>query len=86
MNNHERKNLMPLPNATLPNARRIATARAALTTAIAVRSDFPIVSDVAVIELLADLRHFCAARNIDFAACNDVAQEHFRHEMDGGRR
>jgi hypothetical protein len=76
---------MPLPNSTLPNARRIATARAALTTAMVVRADCPIISDDAVIELLADLRHFCAGRNIDFASCNDVAQEHFNHEMNGGR-
>ena len=77
---------MPLPNSTLPNARRIATARAALTTAMAVRADCPIISDDAVIELLADLRHFCAGRNIDFIACNVVAQEHFNHERNGGRR
>ena len=77
---------MPVPNSTLPNARRIATARAALTTAMAVRADCPIISDDAVIELLADLRHFCAGRNIDFVSCNDVAQEQFNHEMNGGRR
>ena len=62
----------------LPNARRIATARAALTTAMAVRADCPVISDDAVIEMLADLRHFCAGRNNDFATCNDVAQEHFQ--------
>jgi hypothetical protein len=43
-------------------------------------------SDNAVIELLADLRHFCAGRNIDFTACNDVAQQYFSHEINGGRR
>jgi hypothetical protein len=42
---------MPLPNSNLPNARRIATARAALTTAMAVRADCPIISDDAVIEI-----------------------------------
>jgi hypothetical protein len=73
-------------NSSLPNARRIATARAALTTAMAVRADCPIISDNAVIELLADLRHFCAGRNIDLSACNDVAHEHFNHEINGGRR
>jgi hypothetical protein len=77
---------MALPNSSLPNARRIATARAALTTAMAVRADCPIMSDHAVIELLADLRHFCAGRSIDFASCNEIAQQQFLHEMNGGRR
>ena len=52
--------------STLPNARRIATARSALSAAMAARGDCPVISDDAVIELLADLRHFCAARRIDF--------------------
>jgi len=66
--------------------RPLLAARAALTTAQAVRADLPIMSDNAVIELLADLRHFCAGRNIDFTACNDVAQQHFSQEINGGRR
>ncbi len=73
----------PSPFA-LPNARRIATARAALSTAIAVRADMPVISDIAVIDLLADLRHFCIARHIDFAACDATAQSHFDAEF-GGR-
>ena len=68
----------------LPNARRVATARAALSTAIAVRADMPVISDIAVTDLLADLRHFCAARHIDFTACNATAQSHFDAEI-GGR-
>jgi hypothetical protein len=84
--NNRKENDMPVPNTNLPNARRIATARAALTTAMAVRANCSMISDGAVIELLADLRHFCAGRNIDFVACNDVAQEHFNHEINGGRR
>lgn len=70
---------------SLPNARRVATARAALTTAIAVRADMPAISDIAVIDLLADLRHFCAARHIDFEACDATAQSHFDAEISGGR-
>lgn len=54
---------MPLPNTNLPNPRRIATARAALTTAMVVRADCPIISDDAVIELLVDLRHFCGTQH-----------------------
>ena len=71
---------------TLPNMRRMATARAALTTAMAVRADFPIINNNAVIELLADLRHFCAGLVIDFGACDAVAKERFEQEMNGGRR
>jgi hypothetical protein len=69
---------------SLPNVRRIATARAALTTAMAVRADFPIINDNAVIELLSDLRHFCAGRNIDFGSCDTAAREQFDHEINGG--
>ena len=69
----------------LPDPRRVATARAALTTAIAVRADMPLISDGAVVELLADLQHFCAARHIDFAACNATAQAHYETEIKGGR-
>ena len=71
---------------SLPSARRIATARAALTTAQAVRADFPVKSDNAVIELLADLRHFCAGRNIDFGSCDTAARQQFDHDINGGGR
>ncbi len=47
--------------------------------------DFP-VCDEAVIDLLADLRHFCIARHIDFAACNAIAEGHFDTEISGGQR
>jgi hypothetical protein len=36
---------------TLPNTQLIAAARAALTTAIAVRADFPVISDNAVLNV-----------------------------------
>jgi hypothetical protein len=70
----------------LPNARRIATARSALYAGIAVRGDCPMVSDEAVIELLTDLKHFCAARRIDFGACFRAADARFATEMNGGDR
>ena len=54
-------------SASLPNPRRVATARSALSAAMWARSENT-GSDEAVIDLLADLRHFCAARHIDFAA------------------
>ena len=73
-------------SSSLPNARRVATARAALSAAIAVRADTPAICDEAVIDLLADLRHFCAARRIDFAACDRIASGHFETEISGGRQ
>jgi hypothetical protein len=49
------------------------------------RSDNPAIADEAVIDLLADLRHFCIARRIDFEACNRVAGTHFEAEINGGQ-
>ncbi len=70
---------------SLPNAQRIATARSALNAAISARGDHPAIADEAVIDLLADLRHFCIARRIDFEACNRVAGAHFEVEINGGQ-
>jgi hypothetical protein len=68
-----------------PNAQRIATARFALNAAMEARGeDFP-VSNEAVIDLLADLRHFCSARHIDFALCDRIAQTSFDVEFGGQR-
>ena len=69
----------------LPNARRVATARAALNAAMAARADLPAICDEAVIDLLADLRHFCSARHIDFSECDRVACSHYQTEIAGGR-
>jgi hypothetical protein len=70
----------------LSNAQRIATARSALRAAMATRGeDFP-VSNGAVVDLLADLRHFCTARHIDFAMCDRMAQTNFDAEISGGQR
>ena len=70
---------------TSANAQRIATARVALTSASCARGDNPAVCDEAVIDLLADLRHFCAARRIDFDSCDRMAQRHFEAEIGGPR-
>ena len=72
------------PPGSLPHAHRIATARFALSSASQARGDAPAVCDEAVIDLLADLRHFCAARRIDFDECNRVAETHFHAELSGG--
>jgi hypothetical protein len=73
-----------IPETARPNARRITTARLALTSASWARGDDLAVCDEAVIDLLADLRHFCVARHIDFAACNLIAETHFEAEINGG--
>jgi hypothetical protein len=70
---------------SLPNAQRIVTARSALSAAMWARGDNPAIADEAVIDLLADLRHFCIARRIDFEACNRVAGAHFKAEINGGQ-
>ena len=74
-----------IPDPARPNALRISTARSALTAAMWARGeDFP-VSDEAVINLLADLRHFCIARHINFTACNGIAEGRFLTEINGGQ-
>lgn len=74
-----------IPDPARPNAQRISTARSALTAAMWARGeDFP-VSDEAVINLLADLRHFCIARHINFTACNGIAEGRFNAEISGGQ-
>jgi hypothetical protein len=72
------------PAGSLPHAHRIATARFALSSASQARGDKPAICDEAVVDLLADLRHFCAARRIDFDECNRIAETHFDAELSGG--
>jgi hypothetical protein len=73
------------PEPPRPNAQRIGTARSALTAAMWARGeDFP-VCDEAVINLLADLRHFCTARRINFTVCNAIAESRFNNEISGGQ-
>ena len=77
---------VPASPDSLPNPQRIASARTALSAAMWARGlDFPI-SNEAVVDLLADLRHFCIARHIDFATCNGLAESRFDSEISGGRR
>lgn len=64
------------------NAIRIETARAALARAAWVRGETPHYGDEAVIDLLADLKHFCLAANIDFASCDRLAELHFDAESE----
>ena len=63
---------------------RIETARCGLLAASHARGiDYPI-ADEAVTNLLADLRHFCAARRIDFDRCARLAEYHFETDIAGG--
>jgi len=74
-----------IPEPPRPNAQRIGTARSALSAAMWARGDdFPL-TDEAVINLLADLRHFCIARHINFSACNGIAEGRFQTEINGGQ-
>jgi hypothetical protein len=72
-----------IPESSRPNAHRIGTARSALNAAMWVRGDDYPVCEEAVINLLADLRHFCIARHINFTACNAIAEGRFNAEIDG---
>ena len=74
-----------IPEPARPDAQRITTARLALKSASWARGDDLAGSDEAVIDLLTDLRHFCIARHIDFAACNEAAEAGFATDISGGR-
>lgn len=67
----------------LTNDRRIEAARAALARAAWVRGEAPCYGDEALIDLLADLRHFCTKTRIDFDACDRLASMHFAEEIGG---
>jgi hypothetical protein len=61
----------------MPHAIRIEAARAALARAAWARGQAPHYGDEAIIDLLADLRHFCATVGLDFASCDRHAAMHF---------
>lgn len=66
----------------MDNAFRVATARAALARAAWTRGESPHYGEEAVIDLLADLKHFCAAAEIDFGTCDRLAETHFDAEFE----
>ena len=74
-----------IPEAPRPNAHRIGTARSALNAAMWARGEDHPICEEAVITLLADLRHFCIARHINFTACNGAAEGRFNAEIHGGQ-
>jgi hypothetical protein len=61
----------------------IEAARAALARAAWVRGEAPAYNEDAITDLLADLRHLCAATDLDFSRCDRVAAMHFRDELGG---
>jgi hypothetical protein len=60
----------------------IEAARAALARAAWSRGDSPTYGQEAVSDLLADLKHFCVAANIDFATCDRLAEIYFGTERE----
>jgi hypothetical protein len=72
-----------IPETVRANAHRNRTARSPLHAALWVRGDDYPACEEAVISLLADLRHFCIARHINFTACNGIAEGRFTAEISG---
>lgn len=65
------------------NSRRIGTARFALASSLWARGENPqLFEEEAVIDLLADLRHFCREESIDYSRCDRIAGQHFDAEQE----
>lgn len=65
------------------NRAHIETARAALARAAWARGQAPAYGEDDVTDLLADIRHLCAAAGLDFDHCHHVAAMHFEAENGG---
>lgn len=75
--------LSPAEDIAMCKHVHIEAARTALARAAWVRGEAPAYSEDAVSNLLADLRHFCAAVGLDFERCIRVADMYFRDETGG---
>lgn len=75
--------LSPAEDIVMCDRKYIETARAALARAAWVRGEAPAYGEDAVTDLLADIRHFCAAFSLDFDRCDRVAAMHFEAEHGG---
>jgi hypothetical protein len=64
------------------NSVNIETAMAALARAAWTRGQSPTYDEEAVCDLLANLKHFCVAANIDFGTCDRLAEIHFDAESE----
>jgi len=62
---------------------RIEAARAALARAAWTRGQAPDYGEDAIIDLLADIRHWCAAAGVDFGRCDHLSWA-FYHDENGG--
>lgn len=75
--------LSPEDDSVMCHHKYIETARAALARAAWVRDETPDYGEDAVTDLLADIRHFCAAFSLDFDRCDRVAAMYFEAEHGG---
>jgi hypothetical protein len=75
--------LSPSEDIVMCDRKYIESARAALARAAWVRGETPDYGEDAVTDLLADIRHFCAAFSLDFDRCDRVAAMHFEAEHGG---
>jgi len=82
-NSHSRRKGSRLPIGEAL-AQRILTAQYAICSASWARGDLPEVSEEAIVDLLADLMHFCSAERIDFLDSVRIATEHLKVESDEG--
>lgn len=71
---------MTRPIMKNPNQIHVATATQALATV------YETVDDEAVVDMLADLRHLCDARRLDFAKLDRRAFRAYASDMEGGAR
>lgn len=68
----------------MTNDQRIEHARFAIASACFARGDAPDYGEDSLTDLLADLRHFCAAHGLDYERCERVAAMHFEAEAKEG--
>ncbi|WP_082549595.1 hypothetical protein [Mesorhizobium sp. Root552] len=59
----------------------IETARAALARAAWARGEKPAYDEEAIIDLLADMRHWCRNAGVDYDRCDQCAASHYRNEI-----
>jgi len=64
---------------------RIEAARAALARAAWTRRQTPAYGEDAIIDLLADIRHWCTATGLDFSRCDHIAWAVCQHENEGAQ-
>jgi len=76
-----RKNITPNPDSDY-NSDRVRRARSALCSAYDPYQE----GKDALVDLLADLRHYCDSHGWDFADADRVAHDHYLIELAEGRK